>query len=113
MANTETVRQMFEAYLAGDTATAESLLADDYTFTSPQDDRIDKHAFMERCFPTVDRVEWQRIVELAAAGEDGVFMMYEYQLKEGGRHRNTEFTVVRDGRLAETHVFFGGNYEEG
>ena len=25
--------------------------------------------------------------------------------------RNTEFTVVRNGQLAETHVFFGGSYE--
>jgi ketosteroid isomerase-like protein len=111
MSNTETVQKMFEAYLAGDSETATSLLAGDYTFTSPQDDRIDKRAFMERCFPTAGRVEWQRILELADAGENGVFMMYEYQLKEGGRHRNAEFTIVRDGQLRETHVFFGGDYE--
>jgi hypothetical protein len=34
--------------------------------------------------------------------------MYEYQLKSGDRHRNTEFSTVRDGQLTETVVFFGG-----
>ena len=83
-------------------------MAEDYVFTSPQDDHIGKADFMQRCFPTADRVAWQEIVELAGAGEDGVFIMYEYQLKSGDRHRNTEFSTVRDGRLTETVVFFGG-----
>jgi hypothetical protein len=34
--------------------------------------------------------------------------MYEYELKTGERHRNTEFITVREGQLAETQVFFGG-----
>ena len=34
--------------------------------------------------------------------------MYEYELKTGERYRNTEFSTVRDGQLAETLVFFGG-----
>ena len=111
MANTDIVRQMFDAYLAGDDATAEALLADDFRFTSPQDDHIDKRAFLERCFPTAERVAWQKLLHLVPAGDGGVFVMYEYELREGGRHRNTEFIVVRDGRLSETHVFFGGSYD--
>ena len=34
-------------------------------------------------------------------------------LETGERHRNTELSVVRDGRLVETNVFFGGRYDEG
>ena len=108
MANTDVVRAMFEAYLAQDADTAARLLADDFVFTSPQDDHIDKAAFMKRCFPTADRLVAQEIVELASAGDDGVFIMYEYELKTGERHRNTEFITVRDGKLIETQVFFGG-----
>jgi len=111
MPNTEVVRRMFEAYLAGDEAVARELLADDYTFTSPQDDHIDRDAFLERCFPTAARVRWQEIRELVPAGEDGAFVLYEYELRTGERHRNVEHAVVRDGRLAETHVFFGGRYD--
>jgi ketosteroid isomerase-like protein len=108
MPSTDVVRAAFDAYVTQDRAAMERLLAEDYVFTSPQDDHIGKADFMQRCFPTADRVAWQEIVELAGAGEDGVFIMYEYQLKSGDRHRNTEFSTVRDGQLTETVVFFGG-----
>lgn len=110
MANTDVVRAAFEAYLAQDADAEEHLLADDFVFTSPQDDHIDKAAFMERCFPTVERLASQEIVELVDAGGDGVFILYEYVLKSGERHRNTEFIRVRDGQLVETQVYFGGRF---
>jgi ketosteroid isomerase-like protein len=108
MPSTDVVRAAFDAYVTQDRAAMERLLAEDYVFTSPQDDHIGKADFLERCFPTAGRVDWQEIVELAGTGEDGVFIMYEYQLKSGDRHRNTEFSTVRDGQLTETLVFFGG-----
>ena len=108
MANTEVVRASFQAYLTQDRDAMERLLAEDYVFTSPQDDHIGKADFLERCFPTADRVVTQEIVQLVPAGDDGVFIMYEYQLKTGERHRNVEFSTTRTGQLAETQVFFGG-----
>ena len=45
-------------------------------------------------------------------GEDGVFILYEYELKNGDRHRNAEFITVRCGRLVETQVFFGGRAQK-
>lgn len=81
-------------------------------FTSPQDDHIGKAEFLTRCFPTADRLRTQEILQLAAAGDDGVFLMYEYELKTGERHRNTEFITIRDGQLAETQVFFGGRVQQ-
>lgn len=110
MSNTEVVRAAFAAYRAQDRAAADALIADDFVFTSPQDDHIDKAAFMERCFPTADRFVSQDILELVDAGADGVFVLYEYELTTGERHRNTEHSVVRDGRLAETQVYFGGRF---
>src|SRR4051794_8068647 len=101
---------MFEAYLAGDVATASALLADGFRFTSPQDDHIDRTAFLDRCFPTADRLVRQDILSLAAAGDGGVFILYEYELRTGEVHRNAEFIVVRSGQLVETQVFFGGDY---
>jgi len=76
--------------------------------TSPQDDHIGKQEFLDKCFPTAGRLRSQEIVYLVEAGQDGVFIMYEYELKTGERHRNTEFITVRDGQLTETQVFFGG-----
>src|SRR5829696_6455001 len=108
MTETDVVRAAFEAYLAQDLPAERALLADDFRFTSPQDDHIDKAAFLERCFPTADRATSQEVVELVPAGDEGAFLLYEYVLKTGERHRNTEFTTVRDGQAVETLVFFGG-----
>jgi hypothetical protein len=38
---------------------------------------------------------------------DDVFVVYEYELKTGQRHRNVELLSTRDGRI--TQVFFGGS----
>ena len=108
MPGSDVVRASFEAYLSQDRAAVERLLADDYVFTSPQDDHIGKAAFLERCFPTSDRLSSQVILRLVDTDDGGVFILYEYELKTGERYRNTEFSTVRDGRLAETQVFFGG-----
>lgn len=108
MSATATVRAMFDAYNAQDRDTAERLIAEDFAFTSPQDDHIGRAAYFERCFPTTDRLNWQKTLELVSAGGDGVFILYEYELKTGERHRNTEFITVRDGQLTEVQVFFGG-----
>jgi ketosteroid isomerase-like protein len=113
MPNMDVVRASFEAYRAQDLAAAQRLLADDYVFTSPQDDHIGRTAFFERCFPTADRFVSQEIVELAGAGESGVFLLYEYELTTGERYRNAEFSTVRDGQITQTQVFFGGRVPRG
>ncbi len=110
MTNADTVRAAFAAYLTQDRAAAESLLADDFRFTSPQDDHIDKAAFLQRCFPTADRLTSQELLHAVDLPGGDVFVMYEYVLKAGGRYRNTEVSTVRDAKLVETQVFFGGGF---
>lgn len=105
---TRTVRACFEAYLAQDRAAAERLLGADLTFTSPQDDHIDRSTYFERCFPTADRLVSQEIVLLVDATSDSAFVMYEYELTTGARHRNTELITVRDEVITQIEVFFGG-----
>lgn len=108
MSDVDVVRAMFAAYQSQDRTTAETLLDDEFVFTSPQDDHIDKAEFLQRCFPTAERLVSQELLEVVSAGDAGVFVLYEYQLRTGERHRNTELITVRDGRLVETQVFFGG-----
>jgi len=108
MSKVEIVRAMFKSYLAQDRETADRLLAEEFAFTSPQDDHIDKAAFFERCFPTADRFVSQQILHVVPTDGDDVFVMYEYELKTGGRHRNVELLTVRGDRITESQVFFGG-----
>lgn len=106
----DTVRAMFASYLQQDRDRAERLLADEFVFTSPQDDHIDRAAFFERCFPTANRLIRQDLLHVVGAGDDDVFVMYEYELKTGERHRNVEVLTVRGDQITEAQVFFGGRY---
>ena len=108
MSNIETVRESLDAYHRQDFEAASRLLADDFRFTSPQDDHIDKDTYLERCFPTADRFVASHVIAIVPDGDDAVFLLYEYQLTTGERYRNTEYITVRDGQLVETQVFFGG-----
>ena len=105
----EIVKRCFDAYLKQDLETAQHLIGEEFVFTSPQDDHIDRASFFERCFPPSSRVRSQQIVRIAAATEHDVFVLYEYELVAGGRFRNAELMTVRDGQLVEEQVFFGGN----
>ncbi len=101
-----------DSYRAQDRARSESLIAEDFVFTSPQDDHIDRATFFDRCFPTADRLVSQEILAVAPAGAstagEDVFVLYEYELKAGGRYRNVEVQTVRDGQIHQAQVFFGG-----
>ena len=110
MNNTDIVRACFDSYLAADRDRAEELIAEDFVFTSPQDDHIGRAAYFERCFPTAGRLKSQELLQVVAGQGDDVFVLYEYVLLTGERHRNTEVITVRDCRIREVQVFFGGRY---
>lgn len=105
---TGVVRAAFRYYRSQDHDAAFALYADDFSFTSPQDDHIDKAAFFERCFPTAGRMAWQRLLHVTPADEELVLVLYEYELTTGERYRNMEAMRVRDGLIREVQVFFGG-----
>lgn len=111
MTNADVVRACFASYLEQDRDAAEHLLADDFVFTSPQDNRIDKATYFERCFPTVSRLRSHELLEVVETEGDDVFALYEYELTAGGRYRNAEVHTVRDGGITEVQVFFGGRVD--
>ncbi|MGW3008258.1 nuclear transport factor 2 family protein [Streptomyces sp. NPDC001219] len=113
MSPVDVVRAAFAAYLVQDRAAMDRLLAEDFVFTSPQDDHIGKAAFLEICFPTADRLRRQEILDAVALDDEQVFVRYEYELTTGERHRNVEVMTVRDGRVTETQVYFGGRFPQG
>jgi len=113
MTNADVVRAMFDAYLRGDRAAAEELLGDGLVFSSPQDDFIDRAAYLERCFPTAGRVRSQVLTDVVEVSEHDVFVRYEYVLHSGAEHRNVEVITVVDGRLTEIQVYFGATLSAG
>lgn len=105
---TDVVRRLFAAYLAQDEAAARELVGDELRFTSPQDDHIDRAAYFERCFPTAGRVARQDLLQVVEAEPGLVLVRYEYELEAGGTFQNMETITVRDGRVVEVQVYFGG-----
>lgn len=104
----DVARALFAAYLTGDTAAADRLVDAEFVFTSPRDDRIDRAEYFRRCFPTADRFVSHELRQVVPTADGDVFALYEYELHDGSRYRNCEVLTVRDRRVTQASVFFGG-----
>jgi ketosteroid isomerase-like protein len=100
------VRAAYEAYGVKNRAAVEKLIAADFHFTSPLDNRIDRATYLARCWPNSERIDGFNFINLVRDG-DRVFVTYEGHTKNGERFRNTEIVTVRDGQIVEVEVYFG------
>jgi ketosteroid isomerase-like protein len=99
-------RASYQAFARRDRTTMESLLADDFRFTSPLDNRIDRTSYFERCWPNGERISGFRFIHVVPLA-DKVFVTYEGEAKDGSDFRNTEILTLRDGKIVEAEVYFG------
>lgn len=104
--NVAIARACYEAYVTKDRSAIELLVADDFHFTSPLDNRINRATYFERCWPNSEWTEGFHFIHLLPDG-DRVFVTYEGQAKGGREFRNTEILTFRDGQLIEAEVYFG------
>jgi ketosteroid isomerase-like protein len=100
------VRKCYQAYIDGDRAMIESVIGDDFHFTSPLDNRIDRATYFARCWPNHEWITGYEFVHLAQNG-DQVYVTYVGQSSRGAPFRNTEILTVRGGRIVEVEVYFG------
>jgi ketosteroid isomerase-like protein len=102
----EVVRAYFAAWPARDREGMERVLTDDFQFTSPLDNSLDRATFLERCWP---RSEDIASLDLKRLIPDGylAFVTYELTMKDGRSFRNSEAVTVRDGKVREVEVYFG------
>jgi ketosteroid isomerase-like protein len=100
-------RACYRAYAEKDRAAIEALIADDFHFTSPLDNRIDRKTYFERCWPNSGTISAFDFIHVVPDGER-VFVTYEAQAG-GKRFRNTEIMTVRDGKIVDVEVYFGWN----
>jgi ketosteroid isomerase-like protein len=104
----ETAKAIFEAYVAKDRKTAEALLTDDFRFTSPLDNALDRRTYFEICWPNSQSTEGFDFKHIAEDG-DRVFVTYEATGSGGRRFRNTEMLTIRGNQVAAVEVYFGWN----
>jgi len=102
------VRGVYKAYEAKDRAAIEALLAHDFHFTSPLDNRLDRATYFKVCWPNSESVQRFDLVSLVVDG-DKAFVTYEAQWTHKGSRtfRNTEVFTVRNGKVVEVEVYFG------
>ena len=99
------VRACLQAYVDKDRAAIEALIADDYHFTSPIDNALDRRHYFEICWPNSKTMAGFDYIYQAAEG-DRAFIVYEGRTSSGQAFRNSEVHTVRDGRLVATEVYF-------
>jgi ketosteroid isomerase-like protein len=99
-------RRVFAAYPAGDRDTLEEILADDFHFTSPYDDAIDRAEYFRRCWPNHDRMRAMHIHRLMVQ-DDTVVVTYELVTKDDRHIHNAEVLTFREGKLVNVFVHFG------
>ena len=102
----DVIRKYFAAFLAKDRKTLEEGLSDDFTFTSPHDDHINKATFFERCLPGSDNFRTHHIEKLFV-NENEAFVRYYAELKDGTTFRNTEYYKFEGNKTREVEVYFG------
>lgn len=104
-------REIYLAYVAGDRAAVEGLMAEDLVFFSPPDPGIDRAAYFERCWPnskTLADFEFVRLIEHG----DEVLVTYEARKTDGQRFRNTEIlSFDGENRVRRAEVYFGWDLE--
>ena len=87
-------RAAYEAYVAKDRAAIEALIADDFHFMSPLDNRLDRATYFTRCWPNSETTEGFEFIHLI---RDGGRVFVTYKARGAGGHR---FATPRSSRCA-------------
>ena len=106
--NEETIRKYYAAWEKKDWHPIDILLADNFTFTSANnDDHISKSTFRARCWESqidfVERFELQRVI----GNGNEAFVMYVCRTKNGKTFRNVEYWRLRDAKVEAIECYFG------
>jgi ketosteroid isomerase-like protein len=108
----EIIRAIFAAYIANDRKAVEEALAEDFRFTSPYDDAIDKATYFERCWRNSDWIERHELERIFVDGDEA-FVTYKCAAKGGKNFRNAEFFTFEGDKVKRIDVYFGATYQNG
>ena len=108
----EIIRTLFAAYLSNDRKAVEDAFADDFHFTSPYDDKIDKATYFVRCWRVTDWIERHELERILVEGDEA-FVTYRCVAKGGKSFRNTEFFSFEGDKIKRIDVYFGATYQNG
>jgi ketosteroid isomerase-like protein len=111
MTRTDIARQCYRAFEAKDRALLERLLAEDFVFSSPQDDYIDRATYFARCWPNSDNIRRFTFEFIAEQGSE-VVVRYLVETNDGRRFRNMETLRFTGDRISAADVYFGRTIDQ-
>jgi hypothetical protein len=102
------IRSYYAAWETRDWRPFEILLADDFTFTSANnDDHISKSAFKVRCWESqIDFIKRFVLERMIGSGNEA-FVQYVCHTKNGNAFRNVEYVRLRRDKLEAIECYFG------
>jgi ketosteroid isomerase-like protein len=108
-ATEEIIRKWYKAWVQKDEGQFETLMSDNFTFTSAAgDDHISRSTFKTQCWDTqaklIERSDLERVI---ASGNDA-FVKYLCHTTNGKSFRNVEYLRVSDGKVEAIECYFGG-----
>jgi ketosteroid isomerase-like protein len=106
--NEALVRKWYAAWKTRDWGPVDSMLADDFAFSSAAgDDHINKAAFKKQCWETqIDFIKGMDL-ERITTGEDDAFVKYLCHTKNGKSFRNVEYLRFKNGKIVSIECYFG------
>jgi ketosteroid isomerase-like protein len=99
------IKDCFRAWHARDWDFVASNLADDFTFTSPYDDHLNRHEFKIKCWDAIKEIGEFEIVTIVE-GDTEAFVRYKNSIN-GQKVQNAEHFVFEDDKVKAVTVFFG------
>ena len=100
------VRTYYSTFVSRNRERMEALMSNEFSFTSPYDDHIDKATFFQKCWPGGDEIRSIHVDKVFHEGGEAL-VRYNVELKNGETFRNTEFLKIDQGKLKEVEVYFG------
>jgi SnoaL-like protein len=105
--NEATIRKYYMTWETKEWRPMDMLLAHDFTFSSPLDDRISKSAFKKGCWDTqiafIERHDLKRVI---GTGNEA-FVMYVCHTTNGKTFRNVEYLRLKDAQVEAIECYFG------
>jgi ketosteroid isomerase-like protein len=102
------IRRYYQAYENDDRPALEQVLHAGFTFTSPNpdDDRIDRTTYFERCWPPHENIKSFALLDIAA-DDDGALARYRAAELTGPGFACVEHFEFKDHLIAHVEVYFG------
>jgi SnoaL-like domain len=106
--NDATIRKYYTGWERKDWRAFDSLLTDDFTFTSPLDAHISKSAFKAGCWDTQIAFIGRFDLQIVAGTGNDAFVMYLCHTTNDKTFRNVEYLRLKGEQVQAVECYFGG-----